>query len=332
MRNENMDKLYPPTPDSFHDAMLKTVNGLREERFSDVRHRTVLLAAALLLALAGAAYATAAHFGVLSQLRNIGFEPAPGAETLVTTIEDAPTAAAGGVEFALTESAYDGEQIFLSIKMRSDSSPVVPTWAWIEQETPGTVYASLMGVFIGGEEVHSFEYGDAAKLDDEYFGMIIVPYKGAPSPEITLNLGTYCADTDARDECTITAFVPTDAALQKTLILPEPIEMNGVTVTALEMRYSKLKLYVTLKYTIDPNLPRFEMLRRQSMFFELTAPGRSIESRGGRSGFSDAEQVYIVESEYVATDEAFSALNVMLRGQDGEVYWQQTVNFKEDAK
>lgn len=327
-----MDALFPPTPKSFHNAMWSAVDRLSEQRFSGTRRRVSLIAAALILAMAGVAYAAVAHFGVLDQLSQGGFTPIQGAESLVTTEPDMPFAMAGDVKFEVTETAYDGEQIFISVKMSSDKFPVQGVFGWSAPGIEGSVYCNVYDVYVNGVLSLDFQYGEASQIEGESFGMINVPYKGEGNPVIKLDLGVRHEDTDSWDTGELTLTVPTGRAVERTMALPEPVTMNGVTVQSMEMRYSMLKLYTTLTYTIDPSLPRFERMRREYMYFELTPTGREIQERSGMCGWSEEEQAFVVKTEAVATDESFDSLTVALRGEDREVYWEQTVNFKEDAK
>lgn len=325
-----MDALYPPTPSCFHDAMWNAVDRLSDRHVTGRGFRTAVIATVMVVALAGAAYAAAVHFGVLEQLRQRGFEPIRGAEELVTNASGEQAVMVGDVKFELTEQAYDGEQIFLSLKMSSDKFPVHGVFGWSEPGVPGSVLCNVHDVYIDGERVLDFEYGEAKQVDRQSFGMIIVPYKGEGDPEIKLDLSVYHEDTNTWDAGVMAVVASTRDRLDKVLALPEPITMNGVTVSEIEMRYTKFMLYITLKYTIDPELPRFERLRRELMFYELAAPDREPLIKGCAVNLRGEE--YIVKGEAVATDEPFEVLTIALRGEDGEVYWEHTVNFVEDTK
>lgn len=292
-----------------------------------------ILIALLALLFAGVAYAAVTQWGVLDLLAANRVIPTERArDTILNNLNVAPVMV-DDVRFELTDAAYDGQQIYISLRTSSDTKTTMGRYTWSHEALEPELYTGVESVAINGQVV-DFNPTEDRYVDGITYGMISVPYAMQPGeqPEITLELRVFTAGATQSDtgELRFTLPVKDDAA--QTIVIDEPISMKGVTVTYMELKYTPLKLYVTLKYTIDPELPRFERLRRESMFFELWGDEAGLQGYSGRSAKSDDEDAYTVQSEYVATDTPYQHLTVELRGADTEVYWIHNFDFEEGAK
>ena len=142
MKRNEFRNAFPQTPEHFVRRMedvLSEIEGVRPMRRKKV-WRTALIAAVLVLVLAGSAAAIANAMGVFDFMKRVAdpIEPLQGAEELVESGLGYAEHSYGSIE--ITEGIYSGRSCKVTVKVRNNEgySHFYPEIAFLNAQTPGT--------------------------------------------------------------------------------------------------------------------------------------------------------------------------------------------------
>lgn len=171
--------------------------------------------------------------------------------------------------------------------------------------------------------------------DGAMYTMVTIPHAstGTDVACVGLILYSYNSNKDSWSRGKLIYDVPLSKDALNVRTMNTPVSMNGVTVTQVKLSYSPLKTYIMVRYHIDPELGRFERMRREGMSFELMRDGEPIRDYRLWITPTEAEEAeasgdFILRSD-LKTTEPYDHLTITLTGRDREVYWKHTVQFKE---
>ena len=109
----------------------------------------------------------------------------------------------------------------------------------------------------------------------------------------------------------------------------EPIALDGVTITKLDIKYTPFRMYTDVTYTIDPALQKFDRMRRQGMFlFLYDECGREVDGLDGEST-DNGDGTYAIHEEWTLPVRAHRALTIKLLGQDSDIYGEYVFQLEE---
>lgn len=325
-RNPRLDACFEPTPACFHEALLNATSNLSPAQSGRTSARRALLIAALIvLALGTAAFAAANRFGIFDFLAERGQTFGARAPELVETGLAEPVTT-GGITFELNEAIYDGERLYVTVRMHSLDYPVVNAMDWEPEDlgVPQMLGGSSLKS-IDGQPVNGYT-GSGRNEDGAAYEILITEYPGA-TEAIDVELGLFAFDVnDERSGDAVMRFtVPVSNELNETVSHFEPIEMNGFTLTELTLNYTPLGLSVRGTYAIDPALDRYERLRREYMTVKLYDEN-GLEIRGDSNPIENPEAF---SSAWEASDEPHRVLTIAFVGNDTEEYGRYTFDVKE---
>lgn len=336
VRNERLDAFYPQTPACFHQAIGRAIERIPEPSARRRRVRTALAIAALVALLGGAALAAAKHWGVLDFLNGDAQRTAQEAQDLIQSgLADPVTV--DDVTFELTDAAYDGRQLYASLRMSSAERAVVPFFGFADENRPDAPWigAGVSKVFINGEQAGIW-HEDGRSDESGAYGYFSADYltESTGALDVKIVVGTYMAGVGGPvsvGEMHFQLAVQAEGASDKTI--PGDADMNGCSLVNFEFKQTPFKLYLSIAYTIDPALDRFEKLRREYMMVELyDEQGEPIRAVGG-GGYREPDNgVYSTNSEWSADGAPHKSLTIKLRGMDEEVYGTYTFDCEEVTK
>ena len=282
-------------------------------------------------ALLGAA-ALAAHqrWGVLSWLSGSLTSTTADAPALVATNLAEPVTLLG-VTFEVVDAACDGDVVYVATRISAPGYAIEDTFETTKSDLP-TRSAYVLFDSVDGRKVPA-SMGERSE-DDGALYSIIRAEKPADSGDVLSVALTLCAWDEAdreKEERTLRVEVPVRSDHNRTVSAFEPVAMNGLTLTALELNYTPLKLRLRLSYALDPGLDRFERARREYMEVALyDAQGNDLMS--GSQDWEASETGMTFVGEFAAAQTPHDRLTVTLTGLDGEEYGRHTFEFKEDAR
>jgi hypothetical protein len=325
-------RAFAPAPAGFTARLERTLQTLPERRDRKVSLRAALVAAILVILLAGAALALTSHWGILDFLRSYTGEPGEVARSLVTTGPETAPVTVGPVTFALTDAAYDGERLFVAVHAHTDGVPLrgdsFGSISGRPADENAEASATIGSLTDGGREFFGDNEDFYPTEDglDLYSEFLLGENAGSA---VNLEVLVYEDDYERMQGGALSFRLP-GVAEAKEFTTKEPIALDGVTVTKLDIKYTPFRMYTDVTYTIDPALGKFDRMRRQGMFlFLYDENGREVDGLGGESA-DNGDGTYTIHEEWALPVRAHRALTIKLRGQDSDLYGEYTFHLEEE--
>lgn len=322
MSTIDYSRAFAPAPERFNRRIERTLALLEERRARRIPVKAVVIAAVILILLAGAALALTARWGVWDFLTTGSARPSGEAKALIAN-SPAPPVKVGEATFTLTDAAYDGERVFVAVRVQADRLGVVGE-GWASQDggpAPGepVLTAGLGALAADGVQAEcdsiDFRYSrDGTDLYAEYL-------LGERITDLSIELPVSLTDEHfTQAEHGVLSFRLPARAEPCALGAKVPAALDGITVTRLDARYTPFRLYVDASYEIDPALGKFDRMRRQSMTLTLLGEAGEELDMLNSSGFEGDITQNRIHAEWNLPVKAQRTLTLRFRGQDGDPY------------
>ena len=327
-------RAFAPVPERFIARLERTLETLPEREVRWIPLRAALVAAILLILLAGVALALTYHWGILDFLRGYTGEPGETARSLVTKGPEAAPVTVGPVTFTLTDAAYDGERLFVAVHAHTDGVPLrgdsVGSLSGRPADENAEASASIGSLTAAGREFFG-DNEDFYPAEDgmDLYSEFLLDAGAEDGSAVNLEVLVY-EDDYAKMQSGALSFRLPGVAEAKEFTVKEPIVLDGVTVTKLDIKYTPFRMYTDVTYTIDPALGKFDRMRRQGMFlFLYDEDGGEVDGLGGESA-DNGDGTYAIHEEWTLPVRAHRALTIKLRGQDSDIYGEYTFQLEEE--